>query len=198
MAVTTDMIKELRQATGAGFLDCKKALDKTEGDMAKATELLREKGLVAAAKKADRTAADGRIETYVHPGARLGVLLEVSCETDFVARTEQFQALCHDIAMQVAAAKPSWVGRQDVPAETIAELKSQYHAQMVEENKPENVMERIIEGKLAKFYQEKVLLEQAFIKDDSMTVQQLLTNAIAALGENIVVRRFARFQIGEE
>ncbi|MHB0857008.1 MAG: translation elongation factor Ts [Anaerolineae bacterium] len=198
MAITTEMVKELRQATGAGFLDCKKALDKTEGDMAKASELLREKGLVAAAKKVDRTAADGRIETYVHPGAKLGVLIEVSCETDFVARTEQFQQLCHDLAMQVAAAKPEWVGRQDVPTEVIEGQKSQYRDEMANQNKPENVMERIIEGKLTKFFQEKCLLEQPFIKDDSMAVQQLLTDAIAKLGENIVVRRFARFQIGED
>ncbi|MBC7256234.1 MAG: translation elongation factor Ts [Chloroflexi bacterium] len=195
MAVTAEMIKELRQQTGAGVLDCKKALEQYNGDMEKAAAYLKEKGLAAAAKKADRVAAEGRIEAYVHPGNRVGVLLEVNCETDFVARTPDFEALCHDLAMQIAAMKPRWVSREDVPAEVLAEEKRQYLQQLEGENKPAHIVERIIEGKLEKFYQENCLLEQAFIKDDSKTVRQLVTEAIARLGENIVVARFARFSI---
>jgi len=195
MAVTAEMIKELRQQTGAGVLDCKKALEQYNGDMEKAAAYLKEKGLAAAAKKADRVAAEGRIEAYVHPGNRVGVLIEVNCETDFVARTPDFEALCHDLAMQIAAMKPRWVSREDVPAEVLAEEKRQYLQQLEGENKPAHIVERIIEGKLDKFYQENCLLEQAFIKDDSKTVRQLVTEAIARLGENIVVARFARFSI---
>ena len=195
MAVTAEMIKELRQQTGAGVLDCKKALEQYNGDMERAAAYLKEKGLAAAAKKADRVAAEGRIEAYVHPGNRVGVLIEVNCETDFVARTPDFEALCHDLAMQIAAMKPRWVSREDVPAEVLAEEKRQYLQQLEGENKPAHIVERIIEGKLDKFYQENCLLEQAFIKDDSKTVRQLVTEAIARLGENIVVARFARFSI---
>jgi elongation factor Ts len=195
MAVTTEMIKQLRELTGAGVLDCKKALEETDGDFEAASEILKQKGLAAAAKKVDRTAGDGLVEAYIHAGAKLGVLLEVNCETDFVARTEEFQSFCHDVAMQIAAANPLWVSREDVPAEALAEQKEAVRAEMAGENKPEHVMERIMEGKLAKFYQESCLLDQAFIKDDEKTIQQLLTEAIAKLGENIVVKRFARFQI---
>ncbi len=195
MAVTAEMIKELRQQTGAGVLDCKKALEQYNGDMEKAAAYLKEKGLAAAAKKADRATAEGRIEAYVHPGNRVGVLVEVNCETDFVARTPDFEALCHDLAMQIAAMKPRWVSRQDVPAEVLEEEKRQYLQQLEGENKPAHIVERILEGKLDKFYQENCLLEQAFIKDDSKTVRQLITEAIARLGENIVVARFARFSI---
>jgi elongation factor Ts len=194
MAVTTEMIKELRQATGAGVLDCKKALDQAGGDMEKAAASLREKGLVAAAKKAERSAADGRVEAYIHHSNKLGVIIEVNCETDFVARTPQYQELCHDLAMQVAATNPRWVSRADVPEDIIAAEKASYLAEVAD--KPESVMDRILEGKLSKFYQENCLLDQTFIKDDSKVVQQLLTEAIASMGENIVVRRFARFQIG--
>jgi elongation factor Ts len=197
MAITTQMVKDLRQTTGAGVMDCRKALEATDGDMNKATEILREKALAAAAKKADRTAADGRIEAYVHPGNKLATLIEVSCETDFVARTEQFRDLCHDLAMQVAAACPRWVSRADVPAADLEAEKNAYREQMASENKPAAVMERIMEGKLAKFYQENCLLEQPFIKDDSKNVQQLVTEAIGKLGENILIRRFARFKIGD-
>jgi len=195
MAVTTEMIKQLREQTGAGVLDCKKALEETDGDFEAATEILKQKGLAAAAKKVDRIAGDGLVEAYIHAGAKLGVLVEVNCETDFVARTKEFQSLCHDIAMQIAAANPLWVSREDVPAEALAEQKEAVRAEMAGENKPEHVMERIMEGKLAKFYQETCLLDQAFIKDDEKTIQQLLTEAIAKLGENIVIKRFARFQI---
>jgi elongation factor Ts len=195
MAITADMIKTLRQTTGAGVMDCKKVLEQAGGDMGKAAAILREKALAAAEKKAERKAADGRVEAYVHPGAKLAVLVEVSCETDFVARTEQFIVFCHDLAMQVAAANPRWVSRSDVPAEVLEEEQRSYRLQMASENKPEAVMQRIMEGKLAKFYGENCLLDQSFIKDDSKTVQQLLTEKVAQVGENIVIRRFARFQI---
>jgi len=196
MAITADMIKTLRQMTGAGVMDCKKVLDQVGGDIDKAAVILREKALASAEKKAERKAADGRVEAYIHPGAKLAVLVEVNCETDFVARTEQFVAFCHDLAMQVAAANPRWVSRDDVPAEVLEEEQRSYQLQMAGENKPAAVMQRIVEGKLAKFYQENCLLDQAFIKDESKTIQQLLTEKIAQMGENIVVRRFARFQIG--
>ncbi len=196
MAVTTEMIKQLRELTGAGVLDCKKALEETDGDFEAASEILKQKGLAAAAKKVDRDAGDGLVEAYIHAGSKLGVLVEINCETDFVARTEEFQAFCHDVAMQIAAASPSWVSRSDVPKEVLAEQKDAIRAEMAGENKPEHVMERIMEGKLAKFYQENCLLDQAFIKDDEKTIQQLLTGTIAKLGENIVIKRFARFQIG--
>ncbi|MFH1085408.1 MAG: translation elongation factor Ts [Chloroflexota bacterium] len=195
MAVTTEMIKELRQLTNAGVLDCKKALEATGGDMEKAAAHLKEKGLVAAAKKAERVAADGLVEAYVHAGAKLGVLIEINCETDFVARTETFKAFCHDVAMQVAAATPQWVGRENVPAEVISQQKAEYREQMAGEKKPEAIMERILEGKLAKFYRENCLLEQPYIRDDSKTIAQLLAETIARVGENIVIKRFARFQI---
>ena len=196
MAVTTEMIKQLRELTGAGVLDCKKALEETNGDFEAASEILKQKGLAAAAKKVDRDAGDGLVEAYIHAGSKLGVLVEINCETDFVARTEEFQTFCHDVAMQIAAASPSWVSRSDVPKEVLAEQKDAIRAEMAGENKPEHVMERIMEGKLAKFYQENCLLDQAFIKDDEKTIQQLLTGTIAKLGENIVIKRFARFQIG--
>ncbi len=196
MAVTVEMIKELRQVTGAGVLACKKALDASNGDMEKATETLRKKGLLAAAKKAERVASEGRIEAYVHTGSKLGTLVEVNCETDFVARTDEFKVLCHELAMQVAAADPQWISREDVPASVIGAEKKSYLEQIAGQNKPEHIIERIIEGKLDKFYQEKCLLHQPFIRDDGKTIQQLVTEAIARMGENIVVKRFARFRIG--
>ena len=198
MPVTTEMIKELRRLTNAGVMDCKKALDETDGDMEGAVERLRVKSLAVAAKKADRTVADGRIEAYVHTGDRLATLVEVNCETDFVARTTEFRTLCHEMALQVAAANPKWVARGDVPAEVLEAETEMYRAEIMEQNKPEQIVERIVEGKLAKFCQETCLLDQAFIKDDSKTIQQLLTEAIAQLGENIVIKRFARFEIGRE
>jgi len=196
MPVSTALIKELRAKTGAGVLDCKKALEQTDGDMEKAAAILREKGLAAAAKKANRETGDGRIETYVHPGAKLASMVQVNCETDFVARTKEFQVLCHDLAMQVAATNPQWVSREEVPEDVIEAEKRAYLAEFEGQNKPPHVIERIIEGKLAKFYQENCLLDQPFIKDDSKTIQQVLTEAIAKLGENIVITRFARFSIG--
>jgi len=195
MAVTMQMVKELRQTTQAGVLDCKKALEQTDGDMERAVQVLRERGLDAAAKRADRATADGRVDAYVHQGSKLASLVEVNCETDFVARTDEFKQLAHDLAMQVAATNPRWVCREDVPEDVVEAEKRDYRAQMAGQNKPDHIMARIIEGKMAKFYQENCLLEQAFIKDDAKTIQQLLTETIAKLGENIVVKRFARFQI---
>lgn len=195
MATLTEMIKELREATGAGVLDCKKALEAADGDLQKATEALRKKGLSKAAKKASRTTADGRVETYVHPGDKLGVMIEVDCETDFVARTDDFKTLCHELAMQVAASSPQWVSREDVPADVVAKESEIYMAQ-VPAGKPEHIVERIIEGKMDKFYGDNCLMEQAYIRDDEKTISQIVTETIAKLGENIVIKRFARFQIG--
>jgi elongation factor Ts len=197
MATTTEMIKQLRELTGAGVLDCKKTLDQTGGDIEQAVALLREKGLSAAAKKSERSTTDGRVEAYMHQGNRLAALVEVNCETDFVARTEPFIAFCHDLAMQVAATNPRWVSREDIPAEVIAEEKASYLQEIETGKKPAEVIERILEGKLAKFYRENCLLEQAFIRDEDRTIQQLLVEVIAKMGENIRVRRFARFQIGD-
>jgi len=196
MAVTVEMVKELRQATQAGVLDCKKALEQAHGDIEQAIRILRKRGVAAAARRAGRTAADGRIDAYVHQGSKLASLIEVNCETDFVARTDEFGALCHDLAMQVAAASPRWLSREDVSEDVIEAEKEAYRAEMAGENKSEHIMARIIEGKLAKFYRENCLLEQVFIKDDTKTIRQLVAEAMATLGENIVVKRFARFQIG--
>ncbi|WP_423224009.1 translation elongation factor Ts [Candidatus Amarolinea aalborgensis] len=196
MSISADMIKKLRDLTGAGVLDCRKALDTAQGDMDKAVEILREKGLAAAAKKASREASNGIIGSYVHMGAKMAAMIEVNCETDFVARTDQFQALARDLAMQVVAARPLYVRREDVPADVVAQEREKYLGQLDDANKPQNVVERIIEGKLAKFYEETCLLEQPFIKDDGVTVRNLLTDMVARLGENIVVRRFARFELG--
>jgi len=196
VSISADMIKKLRDLTGAGVLDCRKALDSAQGDMDKAVEILREKGLAAAAKKASREASNGIIGSYVHMGAKMAALIEVNCETDFVARTDQFQALARDLAMQVVAARPLYVRREDVPADVVAQEREKYLGQLDDANKPQNVVERIVEGKLAKFYEETCLLEQPFIKDDGVTVRNLLTDMVARLGENIVVRRFARFELG--
>lgn len=195
MGSITEGIKELREVTGAGVLDCKKALEQTGGDVVKAAEILKEKGLARAAKKADRVAAEGRVEAYIHPGAKLATLVEVNCETDFVARTEQFQELAHNLAMHIAAAAPQWVARQDIPESVIEAETKVYRSELEGEGKSDAVMERIIEGKLNKFYQQNVLLEQAYIKNEDQTIQDVLKEAIAKLGENVVVKRFARFQI---
>jgi elongation factor Ts len=194
--ITATMVKELREATGAGILDCKKALAQAEGDFEKAVEILREKGLSAAAKKADRAANEGLIGTYVHPGSKMAGMVEVNCETDFVARTDQFQELARDLAMQVVAARPEYVSREDIPAEVIEREKEIYRAQLTDSGRPENVWDRIIDGKLEKWYSEVCLLEQNFIKDSDKVVKDLLVENIASLGENIQVRRFARLEIG--
>jgi elongation factor Ts len=193
--ISANMVKELRQLTGAGVMDCRKALESSGGDMDVAAELLREKALTMAAKKADREALEGIIGNYVHMGSKVAALVEVNCESDFVARTEQFQGLAKDLAMQVVAARPNWVRIEDVPVEVVAEQRHQAMAG-VDDKKPPEVVEKIVEGKLAKFYEENCLLEQPFIKDDSMKVNDLISSTIAKLGENVVVRRFARLEIG--
>ena len=195
-AISMDQVKQLRAETGAGVLDCRKALESTNGDYDKAVAMLREKGLAAAAKKADRVALMGIIGHYVHTGAQVASLVEVNCETDFVARTDQFQALARDMAMQVVAARPQYLSREDIPADVIAQKKETYRAEFQDTDKPENVIDRIVEGKLEKFFQETVLLEQPFIKDDSLTIRDLLTQAVARLGENIKVRRFMCYELG--
>lgn len=197
MEITTSMVKELREATGAGVLDCKKALEASAGDLEKAKAYLREKGLAAAAKKAGRVAKEGLIEAYVHTGGRVGALIELDCETDFVARTEEFKALAHDLAMQVVAAKPLYLAPEDIPPDVLEEEKNVYRAQARDAGKPEHIIERIVEGKLQKHFQEVCLMRQPFIKDDDLTVQDILTRTIAKLGENIVMRRFARFELGD-
>jgi len=195
-AITAAMVKELREATGAGVLDCKQALEANDGDFEKAVVYLREKGKAAAAKRAEREAKEGLIGAYVHAGSKVAALVEVNCETDFVAHTDEFQELAHDLAMQVVAAKPSYLSREDVPAEVLEAEKSIYRAQMEDSGKPEHILERIIEGKLAKFYEQVCLLEQPFIKDSALTVAELVQQKNALLGENIVVRRFVRFEVG--
>ncbi len=190
-------VKELRERTGAGIMDCKKALLATGSDVAKAVDWLREKGLASAAKKAGRTASDGAVISYIHPGARVGVLLELNCETDFVAMTPDFQALGKDLAMQIAAASPRWVCREEVPAEILDHERDVLKRQALAEGKPERIVEKMVEGRLSKFYTENCLLDQSFIKDEDKTVAALVQEAIAKLGENIVPRRFARFQLGE-
>ncbi len=196
MEISAQMVKDLRAATGAGVLDCRKALETTGGDVKKATELLREKGFAAAAKKASRETKEGLIGNYVHMGSKVAALVEVNCESDFVARTEAFQALAKDLAMQVVAARPNWVRPEDIPSDVIEKEKEGYLAGISDANKPQQVIDRIIEGKLAKFYEENCLLEQPFIKDDSKRIKDLVTETVSKLGENIVVRRFARMEVG--
>jgi len=198
MEITTQMVKELRQATGAGVLDCRKALEAANGDFDKAVTLLREKGLAAAAKKASREAKEGLIGYYVHPGAKMAAIVEVNCETDFVARTPEFQQLAKDIAMQVVAARPRWLTPEDVPADVLEAEKDIYRKQLADQGKPEHIMDRIIEGKLKKFYEETCLLEQDFIKNPEVKIKDLVTEHVARLGENIKIRRFARFEVGAE
>jgi len=192
--ISASMVKELRQLSGAGVMDCRKALEAADGDMEKASALLREKALATAAKKADRETREGLIGNYVHMGSKVAALVEVTCESDFVARTEQFQTLVRDLAMQVVAARPGWVRVEDVPVEVVEEELRQVALEAG--GKPPEIVERIAQGKLAKFYEENVLMEQPFIKDDSMKVKDLVTNVIATLGENVVVRRFARLEVG--
>ncbi|MGD8902076.1 MAG: translation elongation factor Ts [Anaerolineae bacterium] len=194
--ITAQMVKELRQETGAGVLDCKQALEACNGDFGQAVTYLREKGMAAAAKRATREATEGLIGTYVHAGNRVAALVEVNCETDFVANTDQFQELAHDLAMQVVAAKPQYLTVEDVPASLLEEEKQVYRAQMKDSGKPEEILDRIVEGKLGKFYEEICLMEQPFIKDTAITVRELVQQHNALLGENIVVRRFVRFEIG--
>jgi elongation factor Ts len=195
-----EQVKELREKTGAGVLECKKALAETQGDLAKAVEHLRKKGMASAEKKSGRSTREGLIGTYIHAGDKLGVLIEVNCETDFVARTEEFRGLVKELAMHVAAADPSprYIQQQDVPKEIVDKERQIYLAQAKESGKPEKAWDKIVEGKLAKFLSEVCLLEQPFIKDQDTTVKQLLVQKIAQLGENITIRRFTRYRVGEE
>jgi elongation factor Ts len=194
--ITTQMVKELRAATDAGFLDCKKALAQSDGDFDKAVEYLREKGLSAAAKKADRDANEGLIGTYVHPGSRMASLIEVNCETDFVARTEKFQELTKELAMHIVASRPEYISREDVPAEVVEKEKDIYRAQLAESDRPEHIWDRIIEGKVDKWFGDICLMEQPFVKNNDVTVKDLMVESIATLGENIRIRRFSRFELG--
>jgi len=197
LEITTAMVKELRQATSAGVLDCRKALEESGGDFDKAVAHLREKGLAAAAKRAGRQASDGRVEAYVHPGSRIAVMLELNCETDFVARTDDFKTLAHDLALHIAFAAPHYLTRQDVPEGVLESERAIYRAQALQEGKPANVVDRIVEGRLEKFYQQTCLMEQPFVRDEDRTIQDLVTEAIAKFGENVVLRRFVRYAVGE-
>lgn len=196
MAVTAAMVKELREITGAGMMDCKKALQETDGNIKEAIEFLRKKGLSKAAKKAGRVAAEGVIESYIH-GNRIGVIVEINSETDFVAKNDEFKQFAKDVAMQVAAQNPKYVSRQDVPSEIIEKEKEILRTQALNEGKPEKIVEKMVEGRIEKYYKEVCLLEQPFIKDTDTTIQELLTEKIARLGENIVIRRFMRYEVGE-
>ena len=197
MEVNATLVKELREKTGVGMMDCKKALAETAGNLEKAVDYLRQKGLAAAAKKADRVATDGAVGAYVHPGGKIGVLVEINCETDFVARTNEFQSLLKDIAMQVAAASPRFLRREEVSGEELEKERSIYRQQALESGKPEKVVDKIIEGKMERFYSEACLLEQAFIKDPDQKVLDIVNDAALRLREKIQVRRFARFHLGE-
>jgi elongation factor Ts len=197
MEITAAMVKELRERTGAGMMDCKKALAESDGDDEKAIEYLRIKGLSKAAKKAGRATTEGLVVSYIHPGNRIGVLLEIGCETDFVARTDEFQAFARNIAMQVAAAAPVAVNREDIPHELVEKERGVFRTQALEEGKPEGVVEKIVDGRIEKFYAESALLDQVYIKDGDKKVSGLLKETIAALGENIIIVRFSRFQLGQ-
>ena len=197
MEISAKTVKELRDKTGAGMMECKRALQDAQGEMDKAVVLLRERGLAAAAKKADRVAREGLVGHYIHPGGKLGVLVEVNCETDFVARTDEFQELVHDIAMQIAAANPQYVRPEDVPAEIVEQERAIYQTQARGTGKPEQVIDKIVDGKLKKYYAEVCLYEQAYVKDSDMSVEDVVKSKIAQLKENIVVGKFARFKIGD-
>ena len=197
MKITAQMVKELREQTGVGPLDCKKALTEFDGDLAKAADYLREKGLAKAAKKAGRATNEGIVHVYLHHNNRLGVMLELNCETDFVANTDQFRNLAHDLALQIANLNPKVVSREDVPEALLQAETDLQRRRALDEGKPENVVDRIVEGRMSKFYEEIVLLEQPFIKDDSVKISDMITQTIAELGENISVNRFSRFAVGE-
>ncbi len=197
-AISASMVSELRSRTGAGIMDCKNALSEADGNMDKAIEQLRKAGMAKAAKKAGRATAEGLVHSYIHPGGRVGVLIEVNCETDFVARTEKFQALVHDLAMHVAAASPLAVSRDDVDPELVDRERRLFEAQAKESGKPANVVEKMVEGRINKFFEETAFLEQGFVKDPDKKVEVVIKENIATIGENIVVRRFARFELGQE
>ena len=198
MEITTEMIKELRAATGAGMLDCRKALQEAGGDYQKAVDFLREKGMATAAKRADRDASNGTVELYSHGGGRVGVMVEVNCETDFVARSEQFRSLAHEIALQIAAGAPKYVREEEIPQDVLNHEAEIARARTKEEGKPEAVAEKIVAGRLEKFKDEVVLLRQAYIRDESVKVEALIMQNIAAIGENVIIRRFQRWELGEK
>ena len=195
--VSLELIKQLRERTAAGFMDCKKALEEAKGDIEKAIDILRKKGLAIAAKRAAKEASEGVVTAYIHSNKKIGVLVEVNCETDFVARTSEFQEFAHNLAMQIAATNPVAISRDQVPSEILEREKKIYEEQLKEAGKPENIIPKILEGKLEKFYKENVLLEQPFIKNPELTIQDLLNELITKTGEKIVIKRFCRFQIGE-
>ncbi|SFS54463.1 translation elongation factor Ts [Marininema halotolerans] len=197
MAITAAQVKELREKTGAGMMDCKKVLTEVDGNMEKAMELLREKGLAKADKKADRVAAEGIVESYIHAGGRIGVLVEVNCETDFVAKTEGFQAFVKDVAMQIAAMGPKYVRREEVSEEEVEKEREILKAQALQEGKPAHIVDKMVEGRLDKFYERICLLDQTFIKDGDKKIGEMVKEQIAKIGENVSIRRFARFELGE-
>lgn len=198
MSITSKMVKELRDKTSAGMMDCKKALTETDGDMEKAVDLLRQKGLAVAAKRAGRATSEGVISTYIHAGGKLGVMVEVGCETDFVAKTDKFIEFARDVAMHIAAANPVAVTREEVPEDVVTREKEIYIQQALDSGKPENIVEKMVTGKVEKFLAEIVLLEQKFVKDPDHSIQEILTDLVGKMGENISIKRFARFQVGEE
>ena len=195
--ISAAMVKELREATGSGIMDCKRVLAEAEGDMEKAIELLRKKGLAKAAKRAGRSTSEGIIYSYIHTGAKLGVLLEVNCESDFVAKTEDFEAFAKNIAMHIAASNPAGLNPEDVDPAVVEKEREIFRAQMLEEGKPENIIDKIVEGKIEKFYKEVCLMSQQYVKDPQKTITDVLKETIGKIGENIQIKRFARFQIGE-
>ena len=198
MSISSTMVKELRDKTGAGIMDCKEALAVSEGNIDKAIECLRKKGMSAATKRSSKAAKDGTISSYIHMGGRIGVLVELNCETDFVAKTDNFQLLAKDLTMHIAAANPTYIRPEDIPAVVMEREKEIYRSQAVAEKKPEKIWDKIIEGKLKKYYEDVCLLNQKFIKDTDITVETLINNMIAKTGENIIIRRFVRFQLGED
>lgn len=198
MNITASMVKELRDKTNAGMMDCKEALSSSGGDFEKAVEYLRKKGLSAATKRSSRAAKNGMVESYIHMGGKIGVMVEVNCETDFVGKTDNFREMVKDIAMHIAAANPTYLRQEDIPQDVMERERGIYRDQALTSGKPEKVVDKIIDGKISKFYEEVCLLNQKFVKDMDITVQTLVNNMIASTGENIVVRRFARFQLGED
>jgi elongation factor Ts len=197
MEISAGLVKELRERTGAGMMDCKKALEESAGNMDKAIEFLRIKGLSKAAKKADRATSEGLVHSYIHPGSRIGVLIEVNCETDFVARTDEFQALVRNLAMHIAAAAPLGVTREDIPQDLLAKEREVFRAQALEEGKPAAVVDKIVQGRIEKFFAEAALMDQVYVRDNDKKIRDIVNEAISKLGENIRVARFARFQLGQ-
>jgi elongation factor Ts len=196
-AITTEQIKELREATGAGILDCRKALEQAGGDLNKAVDFLRERGLATAAKRSGREASEGVIELYSHGNGRVGVMVEVNCETDFVGRSEAFRSFAHEIALQIAAAAPRYISEEEIPEAALEHEQETARARALEEGKPEKILDRIVEGRVEKFKDEVVLLRQPYIRDESITIEQLLHQNVASVGENIIIRRFQRWELGE-